>query len=145
MLSLLSHEIAVAVFLQFMKSESLIPSVNKFKSRKEWGKYVWSVLIKEMAKSNSIKELEKILDVLLTSHEKQQMIRRASAVSFLKQGKSYREIGQILWLSPNTINAIRKSIRTQEGYVSHYMRNKKSKKKQKPLSKKELDQLLFSL
>src|SRR3989344_7694196 len=122
-----------------------IPSVNKFKSRREWEANVWSKLIGGFTRISSPQEMEKSLNLLLTSHEKTQMIKRASAVSLLKQGKSYREIGQILWLSPNTINAIRKSIRTQEGYVSRYMRNKKPEKKQKPLNKEELDQLLFSL
>jgi len=127
-----------------MKLNLPISSVNKFKSRKEWERYIWSVLIKEITRANSIKEIEKIFDMLLTAHEKKQMIKRASAISFLKQGKSYRQIGEILWLSSNTINAIRKSLRTQEGYVSRYMRNKKPERKQKPLSKEELDQLLFT-
>ena len=127
-----------------MKSNLPIPSINKFNSRKEWEDYVWLVLIKEIVKSNSIKKLEKMLGMLLTGHEKKQMIKRASAISLLKQGKSYSEIGEVLWLSPTTISAIRKSLRTKEGYVTRYMRNKKPEKKQKPLSKEELDQLLFT-
>ena len=121
-----------------------ILAINKFNSRKEWEKYIWSILIKEIIKANSIKEIEKVLDLLLTAHEKKQMIKRASAISLLKQGKSYSEIGEVLWLSPTTISAIRKSLRTKEGYVTRYMRNKKPEKKQKPLSKEELDQLLFT-
>ena len=121
-----------------------ILAINKFDSRREWEKYIWSILIKEIIKANSIKEIEKVLDLLLTAHEKKQMIKRASAISLLKQGKSYSEIGEVLWLSPTTISAIRKSLRTKEGYVTRYMRNKKPEKKQKPLSKEELDQLLFT-
>ncbi len=121
-----------------------IPSVNKFKSRKEWESHTWSKLIEGFTEIKSPQEMEKSLSLLLTTHEKTQMIKRASAISLLKQGKSYREIGKMLWLSPTTINAIRKSIRAQEGYVSDYMRNKKSEKKQKPISKKELDQLIFT-
>src|SRR3989344_4019267 len=121
-----------------------ILAINKFNSRREWEKYIWSILIKEIIKADSIKEIEKVLDLLLTAHEKKQMIKRASAISLLKQGKSYSEIGEVLWLSPTTISAIRKSLRTKEGYVTRYMRNKKPEKKQKPLSKEELDQLLFT-
>ena len=122
-----------------------IPSINKFKSRKEWEARVWSKLIEGFTKINSPQEMEKALNLLLTSHEKTQMIKRASTVSLLKQGKSYREIGELLWLSPTTVNAIRKSLRMKKGYISNYMHNKKPEKRQKPLTKKELDQLLFTL
>ena len=123
----------------------LIPSINKFKSRKDWESRMWSKLIEGFTKINSPQEMEKSLNLLLTTHEKTQMIKRASAISLLKQGKSYSEIGKMLWLSPTTINAIRKSIRAQEGYVSDYTWNKKLEKNQKPLTKEELDQLLFTL
>ncbi len=122
-----------------------IPSVNKFKSRKEWEKHIWSLLIKILVKANSTQEIEKLLNMLLTAHEKKQMIKRASAVSLLKQGKSYQEIGEILWLSPVTISAIRKSMHAQKGYISSYARNKKPEKKLKRLTKKEWEQLEFSL
>ncbi len=102
-------------------------------------------LIKEFAKINSASKIEKMLGMLLTVHEKKQMIKRASAISLLRQGGSYSEIGKSLWLSPTTISAIRKSIRTQTGYISRYTRNKKHEKKQKPLTKEEWDQLRFSL
>ena len=122
-----------------------IPSVNKFKSRREWEANVWSKLIGGFTRISSPQEMEKSLNLLLTSHEKTQMIKRASAISLLKQGKSYREIGELLWLSPTTVNAIRKSLRRKKGYVSDYMHNKKPEKKQKPLTKKELGQLLFTI
>lgn len=122
-----------------------IPSVEKFKSRKDWEEYIWSQLTKGLAEADSTQKIKEFLNMLLTAHEKKQMIKRASAVSLLKQGKSYREIGELLWLSPVTISAIRKSMRAQKEYVSSYARNKKPEKKQKPLTKKEWDQLQFSL
>ncbi|OGY64070.1 MAG: hypothetical protein A3I89_02235 [Candidatus Harrisonbacteria bacterium RIFCSPLOWO2_02_FULL_41_11] len=122
-----------------------IPSVNNFKSRKEWETQVWSKLIEGFTEINSAQKMEKSLNLLLTSHEKTQMIKRASAISLLKQGKSYRQIGELLWLSPTTINAIRKSLRLKKGYISDYMHNKKPEKKQKRLTKKELEQLLFTI
>src|SRR3990167_831430 len=125
-----------------MKSVTI---VNKFKSRKEWKVYVWKKITEGLAKTNSVPEIERSLDMLLTAHEKEQMIKRVAAISFIKQGKSYREIGRILWLSPTTINAIRKSIRMKKGYISDYMHNKKPEKKQKRLTKKELEQLLFTI
>ncbi len=121
-----------------------IPGIQKFKSRKEWEIYVWKKIVEGFAKADSSQELGQSLNMLLTAHEKKQMIKRAVVISLLKQKKSYREIGKILWLSPNTISATRKGLRSPKEYISRYMRNKKFEKKQKPLSKKELDQLLFS-
>ena len=105
-----------------------IPSLEKFKSRKEWEKYVWNKLIGELAKAVSVDEVGRSLDKLLTAHEKKQMIKRAAAASFLEEGKSYRDIGKLLWLSSSTISAIKKSLKTQKEYISRYMRNKKHKK-----------------
>ena len=106
-----------------------VPSLNKFKSRGEWEAYIWKKIVSELPKANSVQEIEKLLDMLLTAYEKKQIIKRASAISLLKQGKSYNEIGKLLWLSPQTISAIRKSLRTQAGYISRYMMNKKPEKK----------------
>ena len=125
----------------YMKS---IPSVNKFKSREEWGAHIWKKIVNGLSEVHSAQKIEKLLNMLLTMYEKKQIIKRASTISFLKQGKSYNEIGELLWLSPQTISAIRKSLRAQTGYISNYTRNKKPEKKQKPLTKEELDQLLFT-
>jgi uncharacterized protein YerC len=122
-----------------------IPSVNKFKSREAWEVYIWKRIVKGLSEAGSAQEIEKSLNMLLTVYEKKQIIKRASAVSLLKQGKSYSKIGELLWLSPQTISAIRKSLRAQSGYISNYTRNKKPEKKQKPLTKKEWGQLKFSL
>ena len=120
-----------------------IPADNKFKSKNEWESYIWAKIVKGFAESNSAKEIEKSLDMLLTRHEKIQIINRASAISLLKREMSYREIGRMLWLSPQTISAIRKSIRSEGGYTSRYTRNKKSEIKQRPLTKEEWGQLKF--
>jgi Trp operon repressor len=49
-------------------------------------------LIEGLTKINSLQEMEKSLNLLLTSHEKTQMIKRASVISLLKQGKSYTRL-----------------------------------------------------
>jgi len=121
-----------------------IADMQNFKSRKEWEEYVWKKIVADLAEIDSSQRIDQFLNMLLTAHEKKQVINRASAISLLKQGKSYSQVGEILWLSPNTISAIRKSMRGQKEYMSRYMRNKKLEKKQKPLSKEELDQLLFT-
>ena len=122
-----------------------ISELQKFKSRKEWEEYVWRKLVEGISQAVSVKDVEQSLTLLLTAHEKKQIIKRAVAISLLKQGKSYSAIGKILWLSPQTISAIRKSMRGHNGYESRYMHNKKRQPKQKPMTQKELRQLLFSI
>ena len=122
-----------------------VPSVYKFGSRKEWEVHVWKKLVEGLAKATSSQGIERSLEMLVTAHERKQIIKRAAAVSLLRQGKTYREIGEMLWLSPTTISAIRKSMRVGEGYVSRYTRRKKREKLQKPLTKKEWRRLRFKL
>ena len=112
---------------KIIKEMKPVPSVDKFKSRREWGVFVWKDLIAELASAGSAKEVEHLLAALLTAHEKKQMVKRMAAASLLGQGKSYREIGEALWLSPTTISAVRKSLLENDGYVSRHTRKKKKK------------------
>ena len=121
-----------------------IPSIHKFKSRKEWETYVWKQLIEGLVKITSTEGMERLFDTMLTSHEKNQMIKRVAAIALLKQGKTYRDIGKMLWLSPSTISALKKSMRMLKGYESHYMRHKKHEKPPKRLTKEEWEQLCFT-
>lgn len=122
-----------------------IPSVQKFNSRKEWEAYVWGRIIEGLAGATSSGEIDKSLNLLITAYEKKHMVKRAAAISFLKQGKSYREIEKTLWLAPSTISAIKKSMRGGEGYITHHARRNMKKTKQKSLSKKEQNRLEFKL
>lgn len=117
--------------------------LQKFKSRESWENYIWRKLIEEFIKINSVKKINQLLNMLLTTHEKKQLINRIAAISLLRRKKSYREIGEMLWLSSTTISAIQKGLREQK-YTSRYMRKKKQEKKQKQLSKEEIGQLLFN-
>lgn len=121
-----------------------IPSINKFRSREEWEQHIWKKIEEKLSGADSTGEVGDILNLLLTAHEKRQIIKRVSAISLLGQGKSYGEIGELLWLSPQTISAIRKSMRSGAGYVSGYGKHKKLERNKKKFSKEELDQLEFS-
>lgn len=122
-----------------------VPSIRTFKSRKEWEAKIWKQLVNGLVQITSTKGMERSLALILTAYEKKQMIKRVVAVSLLKQGKTYREIGEMLWLSPSTISALKKSLRTSEEYVSHYTRNKKHEKPPKRLTKAEWEQLRFTI
>jgi len=105
-----------------------VPPTHKFKSRKEWENCVWETIVSSLADYSSLKDVEKFLAMLVTAHEREQIIKRAATVSLIKQGKSYREIGDILWLSHPTISSVKNSM-TAGGYVSYYERSKNNKKK----------------
>jgi len=120
-------------------------SSKKFKSRKEWEEYAWSHLVDGLARATSAKEIGSSLNILLTAYEKKHMIKRAAAISLLKEGKSYKEIGELLWLSPQTISAIQKSVRAEGMHISRRARAKKKEKLIKPFTKKELARIRFTL
>ena len=115
----------------------LLSAPSTFKSRKEWKQYVWKIIIDGFVRSVSAQEIERTLDMLLTTHEKEYVIKRAAAISFFEQGKSYRDIGEMLWLSPTTISAIRKSMVQKNGYVSRYTRRKNEGDKKETVAKKK--------
>jgi uncharacterized protein YerC len=115
--------------------------ISKFKSRKEWENYVWKELLTNLATEHSPRGIQKFTQTLLTTTEKNKIIYRAAAISLLQQGKNYREIGNILWLSSSTISAIRKSVQSSEHYISARTRKKMKEKRKKPLTKEEFKAL----
>jgi len=104
-----------------------IKNLSEFSSRKEWENYLW----KEFLKRVNDKKLELFLNNLLTNQEKRNIIRRLATISLFKKGMNYRQIGEILWLSPNTISSIKKSIGNGE-YKSYFEISKKNKNNNKP-------------
>jgi len=100
--------------------------LEEFKSRKEWEKYIWKEILEKLAGAKSKKEINAILNRLLSNYEKRMMIRRFIAMGLIRLGKTYREIGEILWASPTTISAIKKNLLLTNGYRSsrRYRKNK---------------------
>ncbi len=103
-----------------------IKNLSEFSSRKEWENYLW----KEFSKIASNKKLELFLNNLLTNQEKRNIIRRLAIISLFKKGMNYHQISEILWLSPNTISSIKKSIGNGE-YKSYFEISKKNKNNNK--------------
>ncbi|OIP75124.1 MAG: hypothetical protein AUK06_02400 [Parcubacteria group bacterium CG2_30_36_18] len=111
-------------------------NIDEFKSRKEWERYLWEAFLKSVEKSKSEKQLTSFLNNLLSETEKKNIVRRLTVISLLKQRKTYKEIGEILWISPGTISAIKKSIGNTailKNYYSKYSfyKNKKIAEKGK--------------
>jgi len=100
--------------------------LEEFKSRKEWEQYIWKEILEKLAGAKSKKEISAILSRLLSSYEKKMMIRRFIAMRLIRSGRTYREIGEILWVSPTTISAIKKNLLLANGYQSS-RRHRKNK------------------
>jgi len=98
-----------------------------FKSRKEWENYLIERFLEIIKKIDSPKEIAIFLNKLLSNEEKNIISRRLAAIALLKEGKTYKEISEILWISPATISAIKKSILNSKNYRSNYEFYKKKK------------------
>lgn len=85
-------------------------NLSEFKSRKEWKEFAWLSFLKEFQKVNSKKQFKELLESVLSAKEKDLIINRLIAAALISKNKTYREIGEILWLSPNTISAIKQGL-----------------------------------
>jgi Trp operon repressor len=84
-----------------------------FMSNKETEKLMqnlWNDLIKKLSETSSEEAMRKILEKLITKDEKDMILKRLAVVSLVRSGKTYREIGEILWLSPTTVSTIKKNV-----------------------------------
>ncbi len=91
----------------------------EFKNRKEWKEFVWLSFLEELQRVNSEKQFKELLESVLSAKEKNLIINRLIAAALIKENKTYREIGEILWLSPNTISAIKQSLLKKSIYSGY--------------------------
>ncbi len=97
-----------------------LPLLGKYNSRTEWESACW----------RKISDSKQALDLLATSYERHILVMRAAVVERLASGKKYDEIAKELWLSPQTISSIKKSV-TENNYRSYRERGKKERRKRK--------------
>lgn len=103
-----------------VEKNSALPLINEYPSRKEWEAACWQNILRS----------ENLLQLLITSHERHIIVMRAATTERLIAGKSYRKIGEELWLSPQTISGIKKAI-GEKSYRSYLERSKKERRKRK--------------
>lgn len=97
-----------------------LPSKNNFSSRKEWEEACWCAILK----------FEPLLELLMTTHERHNLVMRAAALNGIFSGKSYRQISKETYLSLQTIGVVKKTL--NEGiYRSYLERSKKDRKKRR--------------
>ena len=112
------HSTAVNFMVEFYMYKFALPLISRYPSRKEWENACWQKILK----SNNLFEL------LITSYERRNLIMRAAVISGINSGKSYRQIAEELWLSPQTISSIKKALK-ENNYQSYRERSKKERKK----------------
>jgi len=116
----------------------MIKTPHNFKSRKEWENFLWNYLVERLSKSKSGQELSDDLNALISDYERSLLLKRITTALLLTEGKSYTEIGELLWISPSTISAIKKNF---SGITGGYIGRKKLfRKPYSALSKEVLSQ-----
>ncbi len=80
------------------------------KSAEEWQEALWDKLIDELSKLKTKQELKNVIEKLISDYERKFILRRLATATLVRQGISYKEIGETLWISPSTISAIKKNI-----------------------------------
>ena len=102
------------------KAEKFLPAMDGYSSRKEWEDVCWQKILKS----------EKLLQLFSTANERHNMVMRCVVLDKLTEGKSYRQIANELFLSPQTINSIKRAI-NEKTYRSYLQRSKTERKKKK--------------
>lgn len=105
-----------------------IPPTAGFPSRSAWEEDVWRILIARFLALREPKELSEALDLFITAKERSLFLRRAAAANRILAGRSYRKIGEELWLTHQTISAIKKALKEKK-YRSYNERGKTERKK----------------
>ncbi len=95
-----------------MKSDKSRPKQQKQligRSADEWAESLWEKLVGKITEINSKNEIKAILESLISKDEKKMMLRRLAILALINEGKSYQEIGEILWVSSQTISTVKKN------------------------------------
>ena len=98
-----------------------LPPLSHYASRKEWEHACWQKILN----SETLKD---ILGIAVTSYERHNLIIRVAAIGSIISGKKSGEIAKELWLSPQTISSIKKSI-SGTNYRSYRETGKTARKK----------------
>ncbi|TRZ64761.1 MAG: hypothetical protein D4Q79_00880 [Spirochaetia bacterium] len=96
----------------------ILPLIKNYPSRKEWEVVCWRKIL----------ESKELLNLLITSNEGHNLVMRAVVMEGLFSGKSYKQISEELWLSPQTISSIKKALK-EKAYRSYRERGKTERKK----------------
>lgn len=97
-----------------------LPSLDDYHSRKEWEDACWQKMI----------ESEDLMNLLITPYERRNFVMRAAILKELESGSGLRQTSRKLFVSLQTIDAVKKSMK-ENGYKSYLQRSKTGRKKKK--------------
>jgi uncharacterized protein YerC len=100
-----------------------LPLVSSFSSRDAWERAAWDAIVASIAQQRDPETLSRFLCIVLGANERKNMIRRAAVLTYIKNGNSYREIGNELWAAPQMISALVKALR-EPSYRSYHERSR---------------------
>jgi uncharacterized protein YerC len=107
-------------------------NLKEFNSRKAWVDSIWSKILADIKNPQSAQ----MLNALISAHEKERIVNRLVALTLIKQGKSYKKIGEELWLSPTTIRSLKRLV--ENNFNKEYKSYNKLKKDNVDSGKKEM-------
>ncbi|MDP3729678.1 MAG: Trp family transcriptional regulator [bacterium] len=81
-------------------------NVKEFNTRKDWVNFMWSKIVADIKNP----QCAHMLNTLISAYEKEIIVNRLAALTLIKQGKSYKQIGEELWLSPTTIRSLKRVV-----------------------------------
>jgi len=94
-----------------------LPPISRYSSRKEWEQACWLKISKS-----------KNLELLITSYERHNLVKRAAVIDRINSGKKSKQIAEELYLSPQTISSIKKAL-NENNYRSYRERGKIERKR----------------
>src|SRR3989344_6201734 len=102
--------------------------IDKFKSRNDWFIHAWLKFLKDIKNPDAADALNS----LLSSREKIMIINRMAAMVLIREGKTYRQIGEELWVSPTTVRSLKRTLENNLKEYQSYrlLRNKRNKKEE---------------
>ncbi len=112
-----------------MPAPIIVPMVTDFTSRSLWEEKVWHTIMSYLTTVRKPEEMKSLLEVLISSYERSLFVRRMAAIHRISQKHSYRTIGKELWLTNQTISAIKKALEGKH-YRSYNERGKVERKKE---------------
>ncbi|MEK7654595.1 MAG: Trp family transcriptional regulator [Patescibacteria group bacterium] len=114
----------------------------------EWSERLWESILGGVARSQSRKEIKFFLESILSDSERKLLLRRLAILALLRSGKSYKEIGRILWVSPQTVSTIKKNFLDKKGQYKSYRKSRPTMKhatRHEPLSSTAIDAIFTFL
>ncbi|MFH1346966.1 MAG: Trp family transcriptional regulator [Spirochaetota bacterium] len=118
-------------------------NISEISNKKDWEIRIWAEFLKNAEMTKSAKQIVGLFDKLLSKSEKKSMAKRIAAISMIRAGKSYKEISRILWISPKTISALKKSVAGEGEYKSSYYYSEKNEKEKRDKIKPSRGRTIF--